>query len=741
MQDFFVVKRDGHREPFNYNKYNQMLAFLAEGLDVDLEKVKKTVAVHFYDGIKTTDVHDSTITGLVSLISKKELDYNKMAGRALMVNIRKEAYGQYEPIHLQEQIDRGIEKGIYEDFYKYYSKADMEYLNTFITHEKDLDFTYKSIRTFTDKYLLKDIDRIFESPQMLNMLVAMLWRKDGTLDDVISFYQDLRDFKVSLPTPVMSGLRTPIKGYASCCLIEPGDTKEGLTEANKILVLMAALRSGIGVSGVRIRSLGSLVAKRIKHTGIQPIFKWFEGAVYAFSQGSRNNSATAFKAIWDLEIKKVLLLKSNKSTEENSVKGLQYGILIPRIIFTRAFANEDFTLFSAHEVPKLLENLGDIEKWEEQYIAYENDPNIRKEKISAKHLLEEYAKAYFEIGRVYPLFINRANQGPFKVPVTMSNLCMEILLPTKPIMKNNDTEAEVPLCVLANINAGWIDSLDELPRLTKHLVRGLANMLEDQTYPHEAVRNAMENGRYIGVGVSDWMHYLAKRDVTYNTKEGLDVTEEFAEHLQYNLLKASMELAKEKGEAPWFRERSKYADGWLPNDGKWRFISHEKWEQLRSDIQEYGLYNLALSAIPPAGTSSDVSNSFQGIDVARDPLTAKKEKFGSIKRIVPDYDKYNHLYTYADDLDMFRYIDMLSKFTMYIDQSISTNVYISELNDMDEDGKYPLKNLIKILWYAHEKGLRSLYYLNLLTKKTKSDDEDFQEETEEITCEGGACSI
>jgi ribonucleoside-diphosphate reductase alpha chain len=347
----------------------------------------------------------------------------------------------------------------------------------------------------------------------------------------------------------------------------------------------------------------------------------------------------------------------------------------------------------------------------------------------------ESARLMLETGRLYPLFLTNANNGPLSDIIKMSNLCGEIFLPVSPLAHLNDKDGQISLCILSNANAGKIKSLDQLPNLAYEIVKGLDNVIDIQEYPLASARNTTENARYLGIGVSDWAHYLVKNKVRYDTQEALDLAEEFMEHWQFNLLTASCELAKERGEAPWFREKSKYANGWLPNDGKWRFISHENWEELRANIIKYGLRHLTLSAIPPAATSSDYSNSTSGIDMPRAFLTTKMAKAGPVKQLVPSFARGSSYYTLADELDMTNYLMMISKFQLYTDQGISTNLYWSKKDfEFDKNGNetFPIRKLTRAVIFAHKTGMKSLYYSNFLDDDTGEADE---------ACDGGGCSV
>lgn len=733
-----VTKRDGRLEELNLDKYHEMCGWFVEGLaGCNVSEIELAAAPQFFDGIKTSDIHKVTTKATADLISLRSPNYQYAAARSLLMELRKGVFGQWEPKPLLETVKRNIKLGYYENILEFYTEDEINYYCSKINHQKDLTFTYSGLTTVIDKYIVKIKAKgtLLESPQELNMLVSMVaFKLDPKRDEfILDYYNKLSDFEISLPSPLMSGLRTPVKGYASCCLIDSGDSKDQLTSANAASVVMTTIRAGIGLHNGNIRGIGAPVSNgTVVHTGITPILRWHESGVKAFSQGSRGGGATSYHAFWNWEIEKVLTLKSNKSTPENSVKKLDYGIGFNKLFFDRARKNEKITLFSAEETRDLYKNLHDYDLWVATYLAYENTRGIRKRKVSARKLLESFASEYFETGRYYPLFLDNANRGPLSESVYMSNLCAEILLNVKPLESLDDPDGEIALCILSNVNAGKIRSLSELPKITKLLVRSLDNLIDIQDYPLPAAKNCTMNARYLGIGLSDWAHYLSRKKVRYDTVEAQDLAEEFMEHLQFNLLTASMELAKERGEAPWFRTRSEYAKGYLPNKGKWRFIDHEKWEQLGRDILEFGLRHLTLSAIPPAGTSSDVSNSTSGIDMPRDFIVTKKTSTGPAKQIVPNFSKGSSYYTLADELDIIKYLEMVSKFFLYLDQSASTNIYWTKKDFVNK--KFPKKKMIHAILEAHRLGLKTLYYSTFI-------DDDKVEVEEEDSCGSGGCSV
>lgn len=740
MNNIYVTKRNNKKELLDLEKYHAMVSWTVEGLSgCSLSEIELAAAPQFEDGIKTSDIHKITTKATADLISLRSPNYQYAAARSLLMELRKEVFGQWEPLGLNNTIRRNVDLGYYENVYDYYTEEEINYYSSKINHDKDLNFTYGGLVTLIDKYTVKNKkeNKLLESPQELFMLVSMMvFKNDPKRDEfILEYYNSLSDFEISLPSPLMSGLRTPSKGYASCCLIDLGDNRNSLISSNGAVTQMTTLSAGIGIFGGNIRGVGAPVRNgTIIHNGATSILRWFESAVKWASQGSRGGSGTSYHAFWNWEIEKILTLKSNKSTPENSVKKLDYGIGFNKLFFNRARKDEDITLFSAEETRDLFDNLYDYDLWEKTYIKYENTPGIRKKKVSAKSILKKFATERFETGRYYPVFLDHANDGPLKSVIKMSNLCAEILLPVTPLNNLHDEKNEIALCILSNVNAGRIKNLNKLKQLARLLVRSLDNVIDIQDYPLPAAKYSTINARYLGIGVSDWSHYLSKNKVRYNTSEANDLAEEFMEKWQYELLNASSELAEERGEANWFREKSKYADGWLPNDKKWRFIKDKKWEELRNKIVKTGLRHLTLSAIPPAGTSSDVSNSTSGIDMPRDLIITKKSSVGNFKQIVPNFSKGSSYYTLATELDNIKYLEHISKFQKYVDQAISTNVYWTTkdfVTDENNDVKFPMSSMLKTIIKAHEYGLKTTYYSTFIDETTIEEDD----------CDGGGCKV
>ncbi len=739
-----ITKRSGKTEELDLEKIHKALEWATEGIyNVSISEIELRSNLQFKNDMKTSDIHKILTKTAADLISERYPNYQYVAARLLLMEARKEVHGCFEPLSLMDVIKENYRRKYYEDILSYFDTEEVEYYDTKINHDRDFDFTYAGLRTVIDKFTITDkkTERIFETPQHIFMIVSMMLFKNEPDSKnrrrlITEYYNALSTFKISLPSPIMAGLRTPTKGYSSCCLIDAGDTKESLVAANGAAVIMTTIKAGIGLHTGSIRGAGAGVLNNtIKHTGIVPILKWYESAVKSFSQGARGGSATCYNHWWNWEIEKITTLKSNKSIDENSVRKLDYGISFNKLLWDRASADEDITLFSSEESRGLIEYLNDYEEWEAEYIRLESKRGIRKKKIKARSLIENIASEAFETGRYYPLFIDNANTGPLKDVIKMSNLCAEILLPVTPLKSLNDPDGQIALCILSNINASRV-SLEEMPKMADLLVKSLNHIIDDQEYPLPAAENTTKNARYLGIGVSDWAHKLTRDKIRYDTQEALDLSEEYMEHWQYRLLEASNNLAIETGPAPWFFEKSKYSNGWLPNNGKWKFIPADAWNGLSLSIQMHGLKNLTLSAIPPAATSSDVSGSTSGLDMPRDFLVTKNSKSGPVKQLLPNFAKGSSYYTtaFSPEFDNYKYLEMVSKFQLYNDQGISTNTYWSEKDFIDN--KMPLWKIIKLWKYAHSIGIRTLYYTNF-------DDSDRarNDSNEADDCAGGGCSV
>ena len=765
-----VSKRDGSKELLDLDKIHRVITWAAKGLDnVSVSEVEIRSHIQFYDGIKTEDIHETIIKAAADLISETSPDYQYMSARLAVFHLRKKAYGQFEPPRLFDHVKKMVgDKRYDEHLLSDFTEAEFDAMDQFIVHNRDLDFSYAAVKQLEGKYLVQNrvSGEIYESAQFLYVLVAAcLFAKypaDTRLDYIKRFYDAASQFKISLPTPIMSGVRTPTRQFSSCVLIEAGDNLDSINATSSAIVKYVSQRAGIGINAGRIRALGSSIRNgEAFHTGCIPFYKHFQTAVKSCSQGGvRGGAATLFYPLWHLEVESLLVLKNNRGVEENRVRHLDYGVQFNRTMYSRLIKDDYITLFSPSDVPGLYDAyFEDQDKFEELYVKYENDDSIRKKRIKAIELFSLFLNERASTGRIYLQNVDHCNtHSPFNpkfAPVRQSNLCLEIALPTKPLQHINDEEGEIALCTLSAFNLGAIKSLDELDELAELAVRALDSLLDYQDYPVIAAKNATMGRRTLGIGVINMAYYLAKNGAKYSDGSGNNLTHRTFEAIQYYLLKASNVLAKEQGACPKFNETT-YSQGILPIDTYKKAVDefcdeplHLDWEGLRADMVKYGLRNSTLSALMPSETSSQISNATNGIEPPRGLISIKASKDGILKQVVPEIatlrDQYELLWSLENNTGYLQLVGIMQKF---IDQTISANTNYDPSNYPDH--RVPMQQLLKDLLMAYKYGVKTLYYHNTRDQagtvteggKTKSveppttvvieDDED---------CEGGACKI
>lgn len=759
-QSLFLTKRDGRREPLDLDKIHRVITWAAEGLsNVSVSQVELKSHIQFYDGIKSEDIHETIIKAAADLISKDCPDYQYLAARLAVFHLRKKAYGQFEPPHLYDQVVKMVEAKRYDQhILADYSRDELEQMNSFIDHSRDLNFSYAAVKQLEGKYLVQNrvSGEIYESAQFLYMLVAAClfanYPKATRLDYVRRFYDACSTFKLSLPTPIMSGVRTPTRQFSSCVLIECGDSLDSINATSSAIVKYVSQRAGIGINAGRIRALGSPIRNgEAFHTGCIPFYKHFQTAVKSCSQGGvRGGAATLFYPLWHLEVESLLVLKNNRGVEENRVRHLDYGVQFNRLMYTRLIKDDYITLFSPSDVPGLYDAFfEDQEKFEQLYVKYEADTTIRKKRLKALELFTLFMQERASTGRIYLQNVDHCNtHSPFNpkfAPVRQSNLCLEIALPTKPMNDVNDPEGEIALCTLSAFNLGAIEDLSELEPLAELAVRSLDSLLDYQDYPIPAAFHASINRRTLGVGVINYAYYLAKNGVKYSDGSANGLTHRTFEAIQYYLLKASNKLAQEFGACPKFNETT-YAQGILPIDTYKKDLDKVcneplqlDWEQLRQDILNHGLRNSTLSALMPSETSSQISNATNGIEPPRGHISVKASKDGILKQVVPEYERLKHQYELLWDIpNNSGYISLVAIMQKFIDQTISANTNYDP--NKFEAGKVPMKLLLQDLLSAYKLGVKTMYYHN--TRDGASDvQEDIKPEAEDDGCAGGACKI
>ena len=751
-----VTKRDGRLEDIDLDKIHRVVTWAAEGLqNVSVSQVELKSHIQFYNGIRTDDIHETIIKAAADLISQDTPDYQYLAARLAIFHLRKIAYGEFEPPHLFDHVKKLTEAGKYDrHIIADYSREEFDELNAYIDHSRDMTFSYAAVKQLEGKYLVQNrvTRQIYETPQFLYILVAMClfskYPKETRLDYVKRFYDAVSTFKVSLPTPIMSGVRTPTRQFSSCVLIECDDSLDSINATTSAIVKYVSQRAGIGINAGRIRGLGSEIrGGEAQHTGCIPFFKMFQAAVKSCSQGGvRGGAATLFYPLWHIEAESLLVLKNNRGVEDNRIRQLDYGVQINRLLYTRLIKGGNITLFSPNEVPGLYDAFfADQDEFERLYTQYEQDPNIRKRTLPATELFSTLMQERAGTGRIYIQNVDHCNtHSPFDprvAPVHQSNLCMEIALPTKPLDNINDAEGEIALCTLSAFNLGALNNLDELEELADLTVRALDALLDYQDYPVAAARTATMNRRTLGIGVINYAYYLAKNGVRYSDDSALGLTHRTFEAMQYYLLKASVNLAKEYGACPLFNQ-TVYSQGKLPIDTYKKDLDavcneplHYDWESLRADIVKYGLRNSTLTALMPSETSSQIANATNGIEPPRGLVSVKASKDGILKQVVPEFetlkDAYETLWQLPGNEGYLKLVGVMQKF---VDQSISANTAYDP--NKFEGSKVSMKQMLKDLLTAYKYGVKTLYYHN-----TRDGADDTQADIQDDGCAGGACKI
>jgi len=738
-ENISVVKRNGRgKEALNIEKIHEMVEYATEDITgVSSSQVEMNSGLQFYDGITTNEIQQILIKSANDLISLDNPNYQYVAARLLLYSLRKQLFHKlWDHPHIYTHVNDSVKKGVYDsDILKWYNKNDFDRMENWLTHERDYTFTYAGLRQVIDKYLVQDRSTgdIFETPQFMYMMIAATifayYPKNKRMSYVKRYYDAISKFRINIPTPVMAGVRTPIKQYASCVLVDVADTLSSIFSSDMAIGKYVAQRAGIGINAGRIRGINSKIrGGEVQHTGVIPFLKKFEATVKCCTQnGVRGGSATVHFPIWHKEIEDILVLKNNKGSEDNRVRKLDYSIQLSKLFYERFINDGDITLFSPHEVPELVDSWGTPE-FDELYETAERKLSIWKQKVKAQSLFMSILKERAETGRIYIMNIDHCNtHSSFKDKVYMSNLCQEITLPTKPIQHIDDTEGEIALCILSAVNLGLIRDKTDLEELCDLSVRALDEIIDYQEYPVEAARISTESRRSLGVGYIGLAHYLAKNHVKYDDKEALMLVDEVTEAFQYYLLRASNTLAQEKGKCDWF-DKTKYSDGILPIDTYKkdldkivkRKLSYD-WKQLRKDIQEHGLRHSTLSAQMPSESSSVVSNATNGIEPPRDYLSIKKSKKGTLKQIVPDYYRLKNFYTLLWDMGgNAGYIHIIATMQKYFDQSISGNWSYNPENYADRE--VPLSVMANDLLTTYKLGWKTSYYQNTYDAKQDIDE-------------------
>ena len=741
-----IVKRDGKRLPLDINKIHKVVQFACEGLSgVSISQVEMNSNLQFYDGMSTREIQDILIRSANDLISLEAPNYQYVAARLLLYGVYKDVFGEYKHKSFYDMIKLNIERGVYDpQILELYTEDELESLDKYIKLNRDENFTYAGLRQIVDKYLVQDRSsgQIFEPPQYMYMMIAATlfanYPKEDRLYYVRRYYDATSLFKINIPTPVMAGVRTPVRQFASCVLVDSDDTLNSIFSSDMAIGRYTAQRAGIGINAGRIRAINSKIrGGEVAHTGLVPFLKKFESTVRCCTQnGVRGGSATTHFPLWHYEIQDLLVLKNNKGTEDNRVRKLDYSIQLNKLMYERFLGGKDITLFSPHQVPELYEAFfSDQAKFEKLYTKYEKDPSIRKKSVPAMELFSDMLRERAETGRIYLMNVDHANtHSSFKDTVYMSNLCQEITLPTKPLQHIDDPEGEIALCILSAINVGVLKELDDLEELCELAVRALEEIIDYQKYPVEAAEKSTKARRSLGIGYIGLAHFLARHGVKYNDKKALTKVHELTEAFQYYLLKASNKIAKERGACDYFN-RTKYSDGILPIDTYKKDLDEVcniklkyDWDTLRNDIRQHGLRHSTLSAQMPSESSSIVSNATNGVEPPRGYLSIKKSKKGPLKQSVPQFQSLKNYYTLLWEMPGNEgYINVMAVIQKFFDQAISGNWSYNPTQY--EDNEVPMSVMFKDLLTTYKLGWKTSYYQNTYDFKG----EDVEELREEIS--------
>ena len=733
-----VIKSDGSKVGIDLDKIHKMVEKSCRNITgVSESLVEMNSGLQFYDGITTQEIQKILVKSASDLISLESPNYQFVAARLLLFAVQKQVFNTkwkdaeiYPP--LKDIVERNVEKGLYtEDLLKDYTEEEYTKLNSYLRHSRDYEFTYAGLQQVVDKYLIQDrsSNTLFETPQFMYMLIAMtLFRnydKENRLSYIQKYYNATSQFKINIPTPIMAGVRTPLKQFASCVLVDSDDTLDSLFSSDMAIGRYVAQRAGIGINAGRVRGLGAKIrGGEVQHTGVIPFLKKFESTVRCCTQnGVRGGSATVHFPIWHQEIEDIIVLKNNKGTEDNRVRKLDYSIQLSELFYKRFLNNEEITLFSPHDVPGLYEAFG-TDTFDEMYEKYENAYSVPKKKVSARELITDLLKERAETGRIYIMNIDHSNtHSSFLDKVNMSNLCQEITLPTDPIQHIDDHSGEIALCILSAINVGVVKD-EELEEICDLAVRGLEELIDYQEYPVKAAEMSTLARRSLGIGYIGLAHYLAKNRVKYSDQNAWNLVHELTEKFQYYLLKSSNQIAIEKGACDYF-DRTKYAQGILPIDTYKKDVDeivkpkyNMDWEKLRAEIMTNGLRHSTLTAQMPSESSSVTSNATNGIEPPRDYLSVKKSKKGTLKQIVPQYSYLKSAYTLLWDMpDNTGYINVVAVMQKFFDQGISGNwSYNPENYDNNE---VPVSIMARDLLNTYKYGWKTSYYQNTMDGKVE----------------------
>lgn len=751
--NIMVIKRDGRREPLDVEKLHKVVFWATEGLSgVSASELELRSQIQFYANIKTTEVQETLIKAAADLISEDAPNYQYVAGRLVNYHLRKEVYGDYKPLPLLDLIKRNVDSGFYDRALLIdYSEDEWNTIERFIDHDRDMSLTYVAMEQLRGKYLVQNraTGKIMETPQVAYALIAATlfsrYPRETRMRYVRDYYNAISQHDISLPTPIMAGVRTPQRQFSSCVLIETDDSLDSINATSSAIVKYVSQKAGIGIGAGSIRAIGSPIRKGdATHTGLIPFYKLFQSAVRSCSQGGvRNGAATLYYPLWHYEIEDLLVLKNNKGTEDNRVRHMDYGVQFNKLMYERLITNGEISCFSPNDVPGLYDAFfADQDKFRQLYEAAERNPKIRKKTYKAIDLFSMFMEERKNTGRIYLMNVDHANaHGAFiesLAPIKQSNLCAEIALPTKPLKHVFDEEGEISLCTLSAVNWGNVREPQDFEKICDLAVRGLDELLDYQSYPIIAAQLSTMNRRPLGVGIINFAYFLAKNDLSYSDPAALAVVDEYAEAWSYYLIKASNQLAIEKGAAPKSNE-TKYGQGILPIDTYKREVDElvepqerMDWESLRKNLREHGIRNSTLMALMPAETSAQVANATNGIEPPRSLISVKQSKHGVLKQVVPEFRRLKNKYELLwDQKSPEGYLKLCAILQKYIDQSISTNTsYNPQFYDEE---KIPMSEMIGHLLLCYKYGLKTLYYFNTYDGQGEINVQKFVEEKPAVT--------
>lgn len=729
-----VVKRDGSKEELNIEKFHKVVFHACEDITgVSPSEIEIKSQIQFFNGMTTQEIQETLIKAAADLISEETPNYQFVGGRLINYGLRKQVYGQYEPCHIKELVERNTKLGFYDtELLGQYTDDEWDSLNGYIKHNRDENLTYVAMEQLRGKYLAQNrvSGEIFETPQMCYMLIAATlfsdYPKDTRLKWVKDYYDAISLHDISLPTPVMAGVRTPQRQFSSCVLIETDDSLDSINATSSSIVKYVSQKAGIGIGAGSIRAIGSPIRKGDAfHTGVIPFYKMFQAATKSCSQGGvRGGAATIYYPIWHYEVEDLLVLKNNKGTEDNRVRHMDYGVQFNKLMYERLITGGDITLFSPSDVPGLFDAFfADQDKFRELYETAERNTRLRKKTIPAAQLFSSFMEERKNTGRIYLQNVDNANDHgsflPDVAPIRQSNLCAEIDLPTKPLKDLNDPEGEISLCTLSAINWGNIKSPEDFEKVCTLAVRGLDALLDYQNYPVIAAQLSTEKRRPIGIGIINFAYWLAKNGLDYQNidSEGLALVDEWAEAWSYYLIKASADLAVDSGAIPGIME-TKYGQGITPNQTYKKdldeLVPHKErmdWKGLRKQLKETGIRNSTLMALMPSETSAQVANATNGIEPPRSLISVKQSKHGVLKQVVPEFRRLKNKYDLLwDQKSPEGYLKIMAVLQKYIDQGISVNTSYNPV--FFEDEKIPMSSLLQHLLMFYKYGGKQLYYFN-----------------------------